>query len=165
MTKLSNCRFKSISNKIIFKLNNYLIYTFSNYQIIKFNKMKTLKFIPFLAILILASIANLSFAQTTTKSDVEIIQFHSEHRCATCLKIENLTKETVKTFKGMSFKLVNVDDPKNEKIAEQFEAAGTALFIYNAKTGKKKDMTDFAFMNSENKEKFIEGLKKEINKF
>lgn len=99
------------------------------------------------------------------KSDVEIIQFHSEHRCVTCLKIEELTKETVKSFTGMPFKLVNIDDTKNEKMAEKFEAAGTALFIYNAKTGKKKDMTDFAFMNSGDKARFMAGLKKEINQF
>lgn len=104
-------------------------------------------------------------APTIAKSDVEIIQFHSEHRCVTCLKIEELTKETVKSFTGMPFKLVNIDDTKNEKIAEKFEAAGTALFIYNPKTGKKKDMTDFAFMNSGDKAKFMAGLKKEINQF
>jgi hypothetical protein len=31
--------------------------------------------------------------------------------------------------------------------------------------GKKKDLTDFAFMNAGNQKKFIEGLKKEINLF
>ena len=50
-------------------------------------------------------------------------------------------------------------------MAEKFEAAGTALFIYNPKTGKKKDMTDFAFMNAGDKTKFIAGLKKEISSF
>lgn len=128
--------------------------------------MKTLKLIPFLSIVLFTLLTNNSFAQTaTSKPGVEIIQFHSEHRCVTCMKIEDLTKETLKSFTGMPFKLVNVDDAKNEKIAEQFEAAGTALFIYNPKTGKKKDMTDFAFMNSGDKAKFIAGLKKEINQF
>lgn len=65
----------------------------------------------------------------------------------------------------MAFKLVNIDDAKNAKIAEKFEAAGTAVFIYNSKTGKKKDMTDFAFMNAGNKTKFIAGMKKEISSF
>ncbi len=131
--------------------------------------MKTLKFIPFLSILLFTLFANISYAQSkaqsVTKPDVEIIQFHSEHRCVTCLKIEELTKEAVKSYNGMSFKLVNVDDVKNEKMAEKFEAAGTAVFIYNPKTGKKKDMTDFAFMNSGDKTKFIAGLKKEISSF
>ena len=49
----------------------------------------------------------------------------------------------------------NKDDKNNEKKAEKFEATGTALFLYNPKSGSKKDLTDFAFMNANNKEKFI----------
>lgn len=112
---------------------------------------------------------NAGYAQSnaikTKKAEIEVIQFHSEHRCATCLKIEEMTKETVKEFSGVPFRLINVDDKKNEKIAAQFEAAGTALFLHNPKTGKKKDLTDFAFLNSGNKTKFIEGMKKEIKRF
>ncbi len=119
--------------------------------------------------LLIIMLLNISFApviaQSIQKPGLEIIQFHSEHRCVTCLKIEELTKETLKSFTGMPFKLVNVDDTKNEKMAEKFEAAGTALFIYNPKTGKKKDMTDFAFMNAGDKIKFMAGLKKEISAF
>jgi hypothetical protein len=131
--------------------------------------MKSVNFFPLLSIFLFTLSPNIFYAQTkaqaVTKPGVEIIQFHSEHRCVTCLKIEELTKEAVNAYTGMTFKLVNIDDAKNEKMAEQFEAAGTALFIYNPKTGKKKDMTDFAFMNASNKTKFIEGMKKEINQF
>lgn len=104
-------------------------------------------------------------ANSTKIATIEVIQFHSEHRCETCNKIEELTKVTLKTYGNIPFSLVNVDDKKNEKKAEQFEAAGTALFLYNPKTGKKKDLTDFAFMNAGNKDKFIAGLKKEIDAF
>jgi len=98
-------------------------------------------------------------------ASIEVIQFHSEHRCLTCNNIEKLAKEVVNSYSAISFSLVNVDDKKNEKKAEQFEATGTALFLYNTKTGKKKDLTDFAFMNAGNKEKFVSGLKKEIDRF
>ena len=101
----------------------------------------------------------------TPKETIEIIQFHSEHRCMTCNKIEKLTRETLKEFKTIPFSLVNVDDAKNEKKAEQFEATGTALFLYNPKTGKKKDLTDFAFMNAGDEAKFKKELKKEIQVF
>ena len=58
------------------------------------------------------------------------------------------------------------DDKKNEKMAEQFEATGTALFLYNPKTGTKKELTDFAFMNAKSdSKKFKAGLEKEINAF
>lgn len=103
--------------------------------------------------------------EPNSKSKVEVIQFHSEHRCMTCNKIEELSRETLKDYPGMPFSLVNVDLDKNEKKAEQFEATGTALFLYSPQTGKKKDLTDFAFMNASNKEKFIAGLKKEIESF
>lgn len=113
-----------------------------------------------------------SYGQNTKKAvsktetvTIQVIQFHSEHRCKTCLRIEELTRETLKSYPNIPFSLVNVDDPKNEKISKAFEATGTALFLYNPKTGKKKVLTDFAFMKADNKEKFIEGLKKEIEAF
>lgn len=102
----------------------------------------------------------------TETSTIQVIQFHSEHRCMTCNLIEKLTRATLQKFPAIPFSLVNVDDKKNEQIAEQFEATGTALFLYNPKKGKKKDLTDFAFMNaSSNPEKFKKGLEKEINAF
>lgn len=124
------------------------------------------------ALLIFIFVACVGEAQNTNKknqkqekSNIELIQFHSTHRCMTCNKIELLTKETLESFPAISFVLINVDDAKNEKKATQFEATGTALYLYNSKTGKKKDLTDFAFMNAKNKSKYMEGLKKEINKF
>ena len=100
-------------------------------------------------------------------STIEVIQFHSEHRCVTCNLIEKLTKETLQqNFSSIPFKLINVVDSKNEKMAKKFEVTGTALFLYNPKTGKKKDLTDFAFMNAKSKpEEFKKGLEKEINAF
>ena len=102
---------------------------------------------------------------TAKQAGIEIIQFHSEHRCMTCNKIEKLTRETLKDFPTVPFSLVNVDDSKNEKKATQFEATGTALFLYHPKTGKKKDLTDFAFMNAGDEAKFKKQLKKEIQLF
>jgi phosphoribosylanthranilate isomerase len=103
--------------------------------------------------------------KTTAKAKVEVIQFHSEHRCETCLKIEEMTRETLKGYPSIPFSFVNVDDEKNEKKAEQFEAFGTALFLYNPKTGEKLELTDFAFMNAHDKDKFVKGLKKYIDDF
>lgn len=98
-------------------------------------------------------------------SQIEVIQFHSENRCMTCNKIEALTLETLKTYPDLAFKLVNVDDTKNEQVAEQFEATGTALFLYNPSTKEKLDLTEFAFMTAGDEAKFEAELKKEIEKF
>lgn len=129
-------------------------------------------FLSFATLMMLLFSACSSEAQGTEQastipasSQIEIIQFHSEHRCMTCNKIEELTRETLKFYPKIPFTLVNVDNGKNEKKAEQFEATGTALFLYNPETGEKKNLTDFAFMNAGDKEKFMKKLKKEIDQF
>jgi len=106
-----------------------------------------------------------TFSNTASDVNLEVIQFHSEHRCMTCNKIEALTQETLRNYSSIPFSLINVDDAKNAIKAAQFEATGTALFLFNPQTGKKKDMTEFAFMKAGNNEEFIEGLKKEIDLF
>ncbi|MCC5924451.1 MAG: hypothetical protein JJT77_11755 [Crocinitomicaceae bacterium] len=97
--------------------------------------------------------------------DIEVIQFHSENRCMTCNKIEANTLETLKNIDGISFRLVNVDDDANEAESEKFEAAGTALFLHNTKTGDKKELTDFAFMNAQDADKYVAKLREEIVQF
>lgn len=101
-----------------------------------------------------------------TATTIQVLQFHLEHRCVSCLKIEKFTKATLlKHFPSLSLTLVNVEDKKNEKLAEEYEASGSALFLYNPKTGKKKNLTQFAFMNVGDEEKFDTGLRKHIEDF
>lgn len=111
-------------------------------------------------------------SETTTQNNeivaeksIQVIQFHSEHRCMTCNKIEALTMEALKKHPEIVFSLVNVDDKVNAAKAEEFEATGTALFLYNPATGKKKELTDFAFMTAGDEAKFDEELQKEIDLF
>ncbi len=102
---------------------------------------------------------------STKAASIEVIQFHSEHRCMTCNKIEELSRKVLKDYPNIPFSLVNIDDKKNEAKAEEFEAFGTALYLYNPATGARKNLTEFAFMNAMDEEKFKEGLKKEIEAF
>ncbi|MEZ4907613.1 MAG: hypothetical protein R2771_08260 [Saprospiraceae bacterium] len=55
-------------------------------------------------------------------------------------------QKTLLNYPDIKFRLINVDDDKDKKIAEEFEATGTALFLYNPSTGEKKDLTNFAFL-------------------
>ena len=113
-------------------------------------------------------------SRASQKGIVQVIDFHSTHRCMTCNAIENKTKSTLnKFFKQeldggrITFRTVNVDDEENAEIAEEFEAAGTALFLNVLKDGKstKVDLTEFAFMNATNDDdSFEQGLKKEVQK-
>lgn len=105
-------------------------------------------------------------------TSLEVIDFHTTHRCKTCLAIEKAAKEVLDAnFASamqsgkISFKTVNVDEEVNAKIAEQFEASGSALFIYNPKTGNAVDMTDFAFSYAiSDVAKFKEGFKTAVQK-
>jgi len=118
-------------------------------------------------------------AQTETSvvnkvvNKVEVIDFHSTHRCMTCNAIEANTKYTLNKFfpeelknENITFQVINVDDEENYKIAEKFEAMGTALFLNVIIDGKETpiDLTEFAFMNGNDKEVFSNGLKVKIVK-
>lgn len=135
--------------------------------------MKKPLFNLMMSTLVVVLFASIAFSQTTPKRKVkktnptiELIQFHSEHRCMTCNLIEKLTREVIKSYPDITFRLINVDEEKNGKIAEEFEAAGTAVFLYNPVTKFKKDLTEFAFMNVKTKpDVYKNGLKKEIKNF
>jgi len=116
--------------------------------------------------------ATMVIAQKPSK--LKIVYFHAERRCPTCLSIEENTRKTLKTYFAdqlkngiIDFQVLNVEDKKNEKLVEKYQADGSGLFMtYLA--GKKEttnDMTNFAFSYSRNQpEKFISGLKEEIEK-
>lgn len=131
-----------------------------------------MKYKSFLALAVtLVLLLAASFGQAQSKNpqppvQAEMIQFHLEHRCVTCLKIEKLTKATLTTyFKDVPFSLVNVEKKENQQRAKEFHAYGTALFLYNPKTGAKKNLTQFAFLKAGNEELFTRELKKQIEAF
>lgn len=113
-----------------------------------------------------------TMASDETVSKIEIIDFHTTHRCQTCLKIEANTEMLLEAdFKEqmdagtLSFQTVNIDDEANYDMAERFEAAGTALFINVIKNGQEQhiDLTDFAFMKAFDDEAFATELKAKID--
>jgi len=136
-----------------------------------------MKHITILAFFIFSSLFS-SFdgkAQTSqsksTSAKIEIIDFYGTHRCTTCKAIEANTKYTLDTYfkeeqkNGiLVFKTVNVDEDKNYKIAEAYEASGTALFLNIIKKAKEThvDLTDFAFSKGRDKEVFSRELKSKI---
>lgn len=120
-----------------------------------------------------------SNAQSTVKAfdqsytpTIEVIDFHTTHRCKTCLAIEKAAKNVLETTFAKElqagiivFKTVNVDEEANAKLAEKYQASGSALFVHNSTTGNAVDLTDFAFMYvMSNENKFKEGFKAEVQK-
>ncbi|MCC5919255.1 MAG: nitrophenyl compound nitroreductase subunit ArsF family protein [Cyclobacteriaceae bacterium] len=115
-------------------------------------------------------------SEATTASSfvgIEVIDFHSTHRCMTCNSIEEKTKATLgKHFaealnsEQIIFKTINVDDDANYELAKKFEASGTALFLHlsNGEKSEIVNMTEFAFMNARAEgDKFELGLKESID--
>jgi len=88
------------------------------------------------------------------KDHVAVYDFHSEHRCETCLAIEKATKETLENnFKSqvddqtITFTLINAEAEENQALAEEYAAFGTTLAITIFKGDKKEiiDITNWAF--------------------
>ncbi|WP_396168503.1 nitrophenyl compound nitroreductase subunit ArsF family protein [Flavobacterium sp.] len=129
--------------------------------------MKKVILIPVFATLILLFVSYNGNAQAkkATTSTVQVIQFHLEHRCMTCNKIEELARIALKKYPTVPFSLVNADDKKNEKQCAQFQAFGSSLYLYNTKTKKTKNLTDMAFMNAGDQDKFIKEFNKNLNAF
>lgn len=115
--------------------------------------------------LMMLSVSFIGNAQTKNVSTVQVIQFHSEHRCMTCNKIEELTKVALKKYPTIPFSLVNADDKKNEKLCTQFQAYGSSLFLYNTKTKKIQNLTEMAFMNAGDQDKFVKEFNKKMDAF
>lgn len=102
---------------------------------------------------------------------IEVIDFHTTHRCKTCLKIEDNTKKLLQSQFGQEMKegrikffTVNIDEEKNAALAERFEAAGTSLFLNVVRNGKEHhiDLTNWAFMKAFEEEEFASELKQKI---
>ncbi|HAW52939.1 MAG TPA: hypothetical protein DCX54_11525 [Flavobacteriales bacterium] len=110
-----------------------------------------------------------SVNQSTLK--IEVLDFHSTHRCATCIAIESNTRYTLDTFFNkelkegkITFRIINVDKKENEKIAESYGAYGTALFLNVIRDGKETriGLTNFAFLKGNDREAFSNELKSKV---
>ena len=140
--------------------------------------MKTsILFLPPLAFLILftdcsGNAQSQKPVAVTGSSRIEVLDFHTTHRCKTCLAIEQLTKNLLAESYSdemkdgiISFHLINADDEANEAIVEKYLAFGTTLIINTVNEGQEShiDLTSFAFMNANDKAKFKAGLKKHLD--
>ena len=76
-------------------------------------------------------------------SKIEVLDFHSTHRCMTCNAIETNTKFTLDTYFS--------DEMKADKITFQ---------VINV---DEKDLTEFAFMNGNDQDVFSKELKTKID--
>ena len=103
---------------------------------------------------------------------LEVYCFHGTRQCETCKNMKVNTKKALETYfsnqlkdSSIVFSIIDVDDEKNEKIAEKFQATGTALMINKVVNGKDSilNWSDFAFEKANDNEAFISEFKTMIN--
>lgn len=102
---------------------------------------------------------------------VEILYFHGKQRCATCVAIEENTKQLIEErfseqiSKGeLVFKTIDINE--NETLADKYEITWSSLLVVDNENEKEivEDLTNFAFTNALNSpEEFKEGVSKQIN--
>lgn len=107
------------------------------------------------------------------KDRVEVLYFHSKQRCATCIAIENNTKEVVEEQSAdevkngtLVFRSIDISEKENREIAEKYEVTWSSLFVSKWEGGKEKyeNLTEYAFANARTApETFREGLAEKIN--
>lgn len=102
---------------------------------------------------------------------LEIYAFHGTRQCETCKNMKANTKTTLDKYFAEELKsgkiiyqVIDVDDEKNEPLAEKFQATGTALMINKVVNGKDSisDWSQFAFDKANNPDAFIPELKVKI---
>ena len=111
--------------------------------------------------------------ETLSANKVEVIDFHSTHRCMTCNAIEANTKFTLEEYfadelknGSITFQSINIDEKENYAMAEKFQASGTSLFLNVIDDGKEAqiNLTNFAFKKGKDKAVFSKELKRKIEK-
>jgi len=77
---------------------------------------------------------------------VEVLYFHSNRRCASCNKIEEIAKNVVsEDFKNedVKFHAINFDNKENKELAEKFKINWSSLVIVSS--DENTDLTERAF--------------------
>ena len=104
---------------------------------------------------------------------MEVLYFHGKKRCATCMAIEKNTKDVIETQFAdelengtVIFRIIDISEPENEKIADKYEVTWSSLFVSQWKDGKEtyENLTEYAFANARTSpDIFKSGLTEKIN--
>jgi len=108
------------------------------------------------------------FALPPVQPKVEVYYFHFSRRCATCLNVEKVARESVEALypeqvkKGeITFQSINLDEKEGEAIGKKYKIEGQTLIVIG--TTNRVDMTDKGFLYANgNPEKLKAEIKKAV---
>lgn len=92
-----------------------------------------------------------------TKDRIEVLYFHGKQRCATCMAIEQRTRETLEEQfadelknGALVFRVIDISQPENEALADKYEVTWSSLYLCQWKAGREtpENLTEFAFGNA-----------------
>ena len=106
--------------------------------------------------------------QEVSTEKVKVYYFHNERRCATCNAVEEVTRSALNEYYPeqlkagtVTFQSLNIEEDVNEALTKELRISGQTLLII--KDGKKKDLTNDAFMYARSSpEKLMEKIHKTI---
>jgi thiol-disulfide isomerase/thioredoxin len=108
----------------------------------------------------------------STVDRVEVIHFHGDQQCTSCIAVGDLAEETVKEYfprefasGKLSFRHINFDDPANRDIAAAYGVTGSSLWItsYDANGVHRLQDMDVWYLTGD-KEKYKAYLASTISK-
>lgn len=115
--------------------------------------------------------SNETMLASVKKNHLEVYCFHGTRQCETCKNMKTNTKTVLDKYfadqlkdSSIVFSIIDVDDVENEKLAEKFQATGTALMINKVVNGKDSiiDWSDFAFEKANETSEYVLDLKNKI---
>lgn len=104
---------------------------------------------------------------------IQVFTFHATKRCATCIAIGKLSRETVEEYfqpelrdEKIEVREINIDLPENKELADKFQASGSALKINAIYDGQDHISEDTAVWRlTSNPAQYKSYLKNKINTF
>lgn len=85
---------------------------------------------------------------TSGSEKIQIVYFHNERRCATCMAVEEVTNEVVAALDSskVSFVSYTIGDETCKELEKKFEVSGQTLLVIGSEG--TQNLTNTAFMNA-----------------
>ena len=90
-----------------------------------------------------ASTPKAARGQAAPSGRVEVLYFHGKKRCATCIAIEQLTKETVEGLGRRDVTVRILEIGQNEELAQRYGVAWSSLLVVRGDS--VRDLTRMGF--------------------
>ncbi len=98
--------------------------------------------------------------EPTANFKVTVYYFHGKQRCPTCIAVQQLTEETIKSHfsqnTDLAYHEIDLSKKENEELAEKYQVCFSSLIV--ASGDSYKNITDLAFANALRNPDFLKEL-------